>query len=82
MFPRYIGRCLCTVGWWRTRSPATRAAAEHIHGDPLPADASRDTVALVDGAELELIRDSGHFPWLEQPEQMAAALAGAFASRR
>jgi pimeloyl-ACP methyl ester carboxylesterase len=50
-----------------------------IHGesDPLPAEASRLTAALVPGATFELVRDAGHFPWLEQPEQLQAAVARA-----
>ena len=54
-----------------------------IHGDsdPLPAEASRLTAALVPGATFELVRDAGHFPWLEQPEQLQAAVARALRPR-
>lgn len=50
-----------------------------IHGehDPLPADASRVTASLVPGATFETISDAGHFPWLEQPQQLRAAVARA-----
>jgi len=50
-----------------------------IHGesDPLPVEASRLTAALVPGATFELVHDAGHFPWLEQPEQLRAAVARA-----
>jgi pimeloyl-ACP methyl ester carboxylesterase len=47
-----------------------------LHGvaDPLPLDASRATAALVPQAVLIPIEDAGHFPWLEQPEAVRAAL--------
>jgi pimeloyl-ACP methyl ester carboxylesterase len=50
-----------------------------IHGehDPLPVDASRATAALVPGATLEVIPETGHLPWLEAPEEFRAALARA-----
>jgi pimeloyl-ACP methyl ester carboxylesterase len=53
-----------------------------IHGesDPLPAEASRLTASLARRATFELIRDAGHFPWLEQPEQFQAAVARALRS--
>jgi pimeloyl-ACP methyl ester carboxylesterase len=47
-----------------------------IHGeqDPLPADGSRRTAALVPHATFSLIPSCGHFPWLEQPDAFLAAL--------
>jgi pimeloyl-ACP methyl ester carboxylesterase len=47
-----------------------------VHGedDPLPIEASRATTALVPHAVLEPLANSGHFPWLEQPEAFRAAV--------
>jgi pimeloyl-ACP methyl ester carboxylesterase len=47
-----------------------------LHGvaDPLPLEASRATAALVPHSVLVPIEDAGHFPWLEQPESVRAAL--------
>jgi proline iminopeptidase len=47
-----------------------------IHGlqDPLPAEASRKTAALVPHARFEPIDDCGHTPWLEQPDAFRAAV--------
>jgi pimeloyl-ACP methyl ester carboxylesterase len=33
-----------------------------------------DTAALMPGAKVEVIPDSGHFPWLEQPRAFRAAV--------
>jgi pimeloyl-ACP methyl ester carboxylesterase len=42
---------------------------------PLPAgEASGATAALVPGSFLEIIEDAGHFPWVEQPGRVRAAL--------
>jgi pimeloyl-ACP methyl ester carboxylesterase len=47
-----------------------------LHGvaDPLPLDASRATAALVSDSVVVPIEDAGHFPWLEQPKLVRAAL--------
>ena len=42
-----------------------------LHGGPAPGS------RLVPGATFELVRDAGLFPWLEQPQQLHAAVAGA-----
>jgi pimeloyl-ACP methyl ester carboxylesterase len=54
-----------------------------IHGesDPLPIEASRRTVALMSQAVLTPIAGAGHFPWLERPDEVAAALTGFLAER-
>ena len=48
--------------WWRCSSCT---ADRHL------------AAALVPGATFELVRDAGLFPWLEQPQQLHAAVAGA-----
>jgi pimeloyl-ACP methyl ester carboxylesterase len=47
-----------------------------LHGveDPLPLDASRASAAIVPQGVLVPIKDAGHFPWLEQPTAVRAAL--------
>ena len=48
-----------------------------LHGvdDPLPIAASRATASLVPQAVVVPIERAGHFPWLERPESVRAALA-------
>jgi proline iminopeptidase len=41
---------------------------------PMPATAASEVVALVPGAWLEVVDGAGHFPWLERPGRVAAAL--------
>lgn len=55
-----------------------------IHGerDPLPVAASRATTALVPQARLETLPDCGHFPWLEQPEQIESIVTRFLADTR
>lgn len=52
----------------------------HGEGDPLPASASADTAALIQGARVVIIPESGHFPWLERKgavrEAVESLLAG------
>jgi pimeloyl-ACP methyl ester carboxylesterase len=38
----------------------------HGEGDPLPASVSAETAALIPGARVVIVPESGHFPWLEQ----------------
>ena len=48
-----------------------------VHGrdDPLPWQASEATAALLPNAELVVVENCGHFPWLERPDELRAALA-------
>ena len=48
--------------------PTLDTPALFVHGrhDPLPADASRQTAALMPAASVEVV-DTGHFPWIERP---------------
>jgi proline iminopeptidase len=56
--------------------PAVRLRALFVHGeqDPLPLRAATETAALIPGARVETIPDSGHFPWVEQPQAFRAAV--------
>lgn len=38
----------------------------HGEGDPLPPSVSAETAALIPGARIVIVPESGHFPWLEQ----------------
>jgi pimeloyl-ACP methyl ester carboxylesterase len=42
---------------------------------PIPWRRSAESAELVPGARLELVDDCGHFPWIEQPGSVAAAVA-------
>jgi pimeloyl-ACP methyl ester carboxylesterase len=41
---------------------------------PLPPSASTETAERIPGAWVELVDDAGHFPWLERPGCVKAAL--------
>jgi len=43
-------------------------------GSPMPLSASTDTAAAIPGAWTEVVDDAGHFPWLERPGCVRAAL--------
>jgi len=50
-----------------------------IHGrnSPIPWQRSQESADLARNAELEVIDNCGHFPWLEQPGSVSAALSRA-----
>jgi len=56
--------------------PSVRLPVLFVHGelDPLPVRASLETAALVQGAHVEVIEGSGHFPWLERPGEVRRAI--------
>ena len=56
--------------------PSLRLPVLFVHGelDPLPVRASLETAALVQGAHVEVIAGSGHFPWLERPGEARRAI--------
>jgi pimeloyl-ACP methyl ester carboxylesterase len=56
--PRYSGRAL------------------FVHGreSPIPPERSEESAHLIDGARLEILPGAGHFPWLERPGSVAAAV--------
>ena len=41
---------------------------------PMPVSASTDSAAAIPGAWTEIVDDAGHFPWLEKPGCVRAAL--------
>lgn len=43
-------------------------------GSPIPVSHGRASAALVPGASLRIVEGAGHFPWLEQPGVVRAAL--------
>jgi len=49
-----------------------------VHGeqDPLPLEASRATAALVQHAVVMPLAQTGHFPWLEQPDEFRKVVRG------
>jgi proline iminopeptidase len=51
-----------------------------IHGaeDPLPLAGSREWLATLPQSRLLIVKDAGHYPFVEQPEQVISAI-GAFA---
>ena len=51
-----------------------RALFLHGVGDPLPSSASVETAALIHSARVQLIDEAAHFPWLEQPGIVRAAV--------
>lgn len=46
----------------------------HGEGDPLPSSASAQTAALIPGARIQIVEEAGHFPWLERPGVVRAAV--------
>jgi pimeloyl-ACP methyl ester carboxylesterase len=56
--------------------PTLRLPALFVHGelDALPPRASEATAALIPGARVEILPGLGHFPWLEQPGAVRAAV--------
>jgi pimeloyl-ACP methyl ester carboxylesterase len=59
--------------------PQVSVPALFVHGraSPIPWQRCEETVALIPGARLELVDESGHFPWLDRPGSVEAALARA-----
>jgi proline iminopeptidase len=46
------------------------------HQDPIGDKTAEDIHALISGSTLEYINKSGHFPWLEQPEDFKRIVSG------
>jgi proline iminopeptidase len=56
--------------------PSLTVPAAFVHGelDPLPPRSSLHTAALIPVARTDVIPGVGHFPWLERPGSVRAAL--------
>jgi proline iminopeptidase len=56
--------------------PGASLPVSFVHGelDPLPVRTSAATAALIPGARLTVIDGVGHFPWLERPGSVCAAI--------
>ena len=56
--------------------PGLRLPALFVHGDrdALPLRSSTSTAALIPGAVVVTLPDSGHFPWLERPGELRRAV--------
>jgi pimeloyl-ACP methyl ester carboxylesterase len=56
--------------------PRFNGRALFVHGreSPIPPRRSEESGHLIDGARLEVIPGAGHFPWLERPGCVAAAV--------
>jgi proline iminopeptidase len=53
----------------------------HGHQDPIGDKTAEDIHKLIAGSTLTYINKSGHFPWLEQPDDFRRAVAGFLAGR-
>ncbi len=56
--------------------PGLRCPTVFVHGreSPIPWRRSEESAALIPGAQLEVVADCGHFPWIEQPGSVRAAV--------
>ncbi|MFT5049560.1 MAG: proline iminopeptidase [Chlamydiales bacterium] len=61
---------------WRPELARLKLPVLLIHGieDAYPVQGSREYAAAIRGAQLVILEDTGHLPWLEQPERFDAAL--------
>ena len=57
--------------------PQATLPAFFVHGelDPLPLHTAEETAALISGARFHILEGLGHFPWLERPGVVGAAVA-------
>jgi proline iminopeptidase len=46
----------------------------HGHQDPMPEGVALESKATLPNAQLVFLNESGHFPWLEQPEAFYKSL--------
>jgi proline iminopeptidase len=58
------------------RLPEAQLPALFVHGelDPMPPRSSFETAALIPHANVEVIPDCGHFPWIERPGALRHAV--------
>lgn len=71
-FGRVNGSVLGSLGDFdlRARLAAVRVPALVVHGDrdPIPLESAREWAASLPDARLLVVGDSGHFPYVEQPD--------------
>lgn len=65
-----LGECFSTIRYQQ------RGNAPSLHGDadPIPGQAAADSAELIEGGCFELVEECGHFPWIERPGTVAAAV--------
>jgi pimeloyl-ACP methyl ester carboxylesterase len=85
-FPGFRTSTACSSATWSSLSaelPALEAALPSItvpvgfvHGarSPMPLTASTDTAERIPGAWVDVVDGAGHFPWVEAPGSVRAAL--------
>jgi proline iminopeptidase len=56
--------------------PRYNGRALFVHGreSPIPPGRSEESAHLIEGARVEVVPGAGHFPWLERPGSVAAAV--------
>jgi len=74
-----LGRAIIDgLGFWDWRSdlPGLDLPVLIVHGseDAYPLQGSKEYAGAIPGARLLIIEDTGHLPWLEQPDEFDAAL--------
>jgi pimeloyl-ACP methyl ester carboxylesterase len=62
--------------------PDLRLPVGFVAGErsPMPVSASSDISQIVPGAWTEVVAEAGHFPWIDRPDSVRAALARLVAS--
>jgi len=65
-----------TAGTLISNLPRYSGRALFVHGreSPIPPGRSEESAHLIEGARLEVLPGAGHFPWLERPGSVAAAV--------
>ena len=76
-----LGATMTQPDWWNELSSLS-VPTLIVHGlyDPLPVEMAQELADSIPGAEVTLLRDSGHFPFAEEPGPVMEALR-AFVSR-
>jgi proline iminopeptidase len=81
-FSRANRWALASIGrWdWTVEAKTLIVPTLIIHGaqDPLPVSGSREWLAVLPQSRLLIVKDAGHYPFVEQPEIVMSAI-GAFA---
>jgi proline iminopeptidase len=64
------------AGTLTSNLPRYKGRALFVHGaeSPIGPGRSEESAQLIEGARVEILSDAGHFPWLERPGRVAAAV--------